>query len=233
LLVDDDAHLLHGLARVLRHQPYQIYTARSGEEALMVLKGRPVDVIVSDEQMPGMRGGELLAWVAEHCPEVVRIVLTGRPTVENLIQAINEGAVYQFFTKPCDTLMLGAAIRKALEHKALVQENRRLLDANREQMRELQRHRQNLELLTAVVSHDVRQPLQTVACHCRMLSEQYRDLFDPKTASLVETALEGIGEAQRLLARLMERHRDEGPAGAAPAECSAVLPNPRLAPAPQ
>lgn len=209
LLVDDDANLLHGLVRVLRRQPYQIYTARSGEEALMVLKGRPVDVIVSDEQMPGMCGGDLLAWVAEHCPEVVRIVLTGRPSVETLMRAINEGAVYQFFTKPCDPFLLSAAIRKALEHKALVLENRRLVDANRDHMRELQRHRQNLAVLTAVVSRDVSQPLQTVARHCRILQEQYRDLFDPKTASLVETALEGIGEVQRLLAPLVEFRGEE------------------------
>ncbi|MHB8901992.1 MAG: response regulator, partial [Thermoguttaceae bacterium] len=69
LLVDDDQNILHGLVRALRHQPYQLYTATSGEEALMVLKGHRVDVIVSDEHMPGMCGGELLAWVADNYPE--------------------------------------------------------------------------------------------------------------------------------------------------------------------
>jgi len=181
--------------------------------------------------MPGMRGGDLLAWAAEHCPEVVRIVLTGRPTVETLIRAINEGAVYQFFTKPCDPLLLGAAIRKALEHKALVLENRRLLDVNREQLRQLQRHRQNLELLTTVVARDVQQPLQSVARHCRMLGEQYGDLFDPKTASLAETAMEGIGEVQRLLGCLVELCQAEGPTCAASSSLPGGLPEATLVPA--
>ena len=88
-------------------------TATSGEEALLILKTHNVDVIVTDEQMPGMCGSDLRAWVAENYPEVTRIVLTGRPTVETAIRAINEGAVYQFFTKPCNPARLGVAIRKA------------------------------------------------------------------------------------------------------------------------
>jgi DNA-binding NtrC family response regulator len=134
LLVDDDRNLLRGLARALRHQPYQLYTAASGEEAILILKAHRVDVIVSDEQMPGMCGSDLLAWVAENYPEVVRIVLTGRPTVEAAIRAINEGAVFQFFTKPCNPAFLGVGIRKALEHKATFAENRQLLDTARSRL---------------------------------------------------------------------------------------------------
>lgn len=127
LLVDDDPHVLHGLARALRHQPYQLHTACSADEAMRVLKSRPVDVLVADEHMPGMRGSQLLAWVATNFPDVVRIMLTGNATVDTAIRAINEGAVYQFFTKPCDDVQLAIAIRKALEHTDLVKENRRLL----------------------------------------------------------------------------------------------------------
>ncbi len=121
LLVDDDPSLLHGLARALRHQPYRIYTATSGEEAVLAVKGRKIDVVVADEQMPGMCGGELLAWIALHFPKVMRIVLTGHPTVESMSQAINEGRVYQFFTKPCNPAHIGVAIRKALEHKDFIE----------------------------------------------------------------------------------------------------------------
>ena len=123
LLVDDDRNILHGLTRALYRQPYRLYTATSAQEALLVLKGRRVDVIVSDEQMPGMCGGDLLAWAADNCPDVMRIMLTGHPTVETLIRAINKGAVYQFFTKPCDPVLLALTIRKALERKALLVED--------------------------------------------------------------------------------------------------------------
>ncbi|MBN2021696.1 MAG: response regulator [Pirellulales bacterium] len=117
LLVDDDENVLHGLSRVLRNQPYHLFTARSGDEAIHVLKTHVVDVIVADDQMPGMSGSDLLAWVAEHCSEVRRIVLTGHATAATAIRAINEGAVFRFFTKPCDEVELAIAIREALEQR--------------------------------------------------------------------------------------------------------------------
>lgn len=132
LLVDDDPNVLHGLARTLRHQPYQLHTACSADEAMRVLKSRHVDVLVADEHMPGMRGSQLLAWVTANFPDVVRIMLTGHATMATAIRAINEGAVYQFFTKPCDDVQLAIAIRKALEHASLARENRRLLAIVRE-----------------------------------------------------------------------------------------------------
>lgn len=117
LLVDDDENVLLGLVRILRRQPYQILTARSAEEARWIFKIHPVDVVVTDEHMPCERGTELLAWVARHFPKVVRIVLTGQPTVEAAISAINQAGVFQFFTKPCSEVELALAIRRALELK--------------------------------------------------------------------------------------------------------------------
>ncbi len=130
LLVDDDENLLHGLARALRQQPYRLNTARSAEEAVWTLKSHPIDLIVADERMPGMSGGDLLAWVARHYPEVMRIVVTGHATADAAIRAINEGSVYHFFTKPCDVVQLAVTIRKALEHKKVLNENRRLTYAS-------------------------------------------------------------------------------------------------------
>jgi two-component system, probable response regulator PhcQ len=124
LLVDDDNNLLHGLARALHKQPYQLYTARSAKEAMLVLKSHPVDVIVADEQMPGMSGSDLLAWVAQKYPEVARIVLTGQATTETAIRAINQCAVFRFFSKPCKDVQLALAIRAALERKDLSDKNR-------------------------------------------------------------------------------------------------------------
>jgi len=117
LLVDDDDRVLNGLVRALRGQPFRIYTAKSGDEAKWVLKSQMVDVVVADEKMPGLSGSELLAWVADHRPEVVRIVLTGHATVETAIRAINRGAVFHFFTKPCNEFELSVVIHKALEQK--------------------------------------------------------------------------------------------------------------------
>lgn len=117
LLVDDDPHLLSGLLRVLRNQPYRIFTARSGEEAKQIFMKQAVDVIVADEQMPGISGSELLAWVADFFPEATRIVLTGHASVDAVIRAINRGHVWRYFTKPCNDVELALAIAEALEAK--------------------------------------------------------------------------------------------------------------------
>ena len=117
LLVDDDPNVLRGLVRAFRHQPFQFYTAHSAEEAMEVLKSRPIDVLVTDERMPGTSGMELLTWVSKHFPEVVRILLTGFPSTEIAIRAINESLVFRFFTKPCDPVALALAIHEALQQK--------------------------------------------------------------------------------------------------------------------
>ena len=115
LLVDDDPNLLRGLTRALRGQPFQVLTARSAEEALATVKAHPIGVIVSDERMPGQSGTELLAWIAQNCPEIVRIVLTGHTTPETTMRAVNEGRVFRFFSKPADSVELAMSIRDGLE----------------------------------------------------------------------------------------------------------------------
>ncbi len=128
LLVDDDGNLLHGLVRILRRQPFQLYTARSGEEAVAIIKARPVDVLVTDHRMPGISGNDLVAWVAKHAPDVMRIVLTGHATTDGVIRAVNEGRVFQYFRKPCSEVDLAIAIHKAVDYRRLARENRRLIE---------------------------------------------------------------------------------------------------------
>lgn len=115
LLVDDDVNLLRGMARVLRHQPFRLLTARSGDEAREILKRWSIDVLICDQHMPGMRGTDLLAWVAQNSPRTVRILLTGQPDLPSAIEAINQGRIFRFLTKPCRDWDLITAIHEALE----------------------------------------------------------------------------------------------------------------------
>lgn len=121
LHVDDDARLRESVARALRGEPYQILGVSGGAEALAVLRGCLVDVIVCDEAMPGMLGTELLAQVRRQFPDVVPILLTGYGSLEVAQRAVNDGAVYRILTKPCDTAQLAAAIRQALRHRLLAE----------------------------------------------------------------------------------------------------------------
>ena len=127
LLVDDEPSVIEGLKRALRHEPYTILEARSANEALKVLAGTPVDVIVTDEKMPGTSGTELLARVRSEHPEVMGIILTGYASLDAAIRAINEGEVYRFLTKPVSYADVAVSIRHALQQKGLMSQVRRLL----------------------------------------------------------------------------------------------------------
>ena len=127
MLVDDDERILTALSRLLRNEDYELVTAGSGTDALALMRKQPVDVIVTDQQMPGMTGIELLKRVKAEYPDTIRMVLTGQLDVSVAVAAINEGEVYRFITKPVQGEELKLAIRHALAHHNLLKENKALI----------------------------------------------------------------------------------------------------------
>ena len=115
LFVDDEPNVLYAAMRNLNEQPFQMLAATDAASAKLALKTKPVDLVVTDENMPGESGTELLKWVAQHLPQVVRIVLTGESSVGVAVRAINEAGVFRFLQKPCRPLDLAIAIREGLE----------------------------------------------------------------------------------------------------------------------
>jgi FixJ family two-component response regulator len=222
LLIDDDENVLNGLERALHKEPYQLLTAKSGDEAMMILKTHEVDVIVVDEVMPGVSGSDLLAWTAENAPDTIRIMLTGNASTSIAIRAINEGRVYNFFTKPCDDVQLAIAIRKAIEHRELMTENRRLLDLNRRQFYELQQFSKKLGLLARVVAKDLRVPLEKVTHSCFALTDQYADFFEPKAKMLLDNAVEAVSEVQHIVNDLLNCARSNVLTDLSSPPCSAL-----------
>ncbi|HUW36836.1 MAG TPA: EAL domain-containing protein [Rhodocyclaceae bacterium] len=126
LLVDDEENILSALKRVLRRDGYDILTGLGAEQGLELLASHPVDVIVSDQRMPGMSGVEFLRRVKTLHPETVRLVLSGYTDLQAVTDAINEGAIYKFLTKPWDDGILRANIEEAFRNKEMADENRRL-----------------------------------------------------------------------------------------------------------
>ncbi|MFN3984989.1 MAG: response regulator [Rhodocyclaceae bacterium] len=129
LLVDDEENIIGALRRALRREGYTILSACSGADGLACLREHAVDVIVSDQRMPGMTGVEFLREVKTAYPETVRIVLSGYTELRSITDAINEGAIYKFLTKPWDDDQIRANIAEAFHHKELADENRRLAEA--------------------------------------------------------------------------------------------------------
>ena len=133
LLVDDEPNILMGLKRALHKEPFEILTAQSAREALNLLETTEIDVVVSDQDMPGLSGTKFLRLVHKGYPNTVRFMLTGKATLDVAVEAINEGAISRFFTKPCNEVDLAVTIRQALQHKDLITEAWRLLTKVRQQ----------------------------------------------------------------------------------------------------
>jgi DNA-binding NtrC family response regulator len=200
LLVDDDENLLSGLARVMNKQPFQIQTARTGEEAVRFLETRAIDVVVTDERMPGMSGTDLLAWIACHCPAVMRIVLTGYANADMAIRVINEIGVCQFLTKPCNEARLVVAIHEAIERKCDMENQRQSLKNSRRQLRVLERISESFKVQNQVITQDLQPLLDQMLDCCRRMEEQSGEHLDRELHVLSATSRKAADAAGHLVA---------------------------------
>jgi CheY-like chemotaxis protein len=128
LLVDDDANILDGFRRGLSRE-FQMETALGGEEALkLATDSEPYAVVVSDMRMPGMDGLQLLSRIKTLSPETIRIMLTGNNDMETAINAINEGSIFRFLSKPCGKELMAKTLTAALVQYRLVTAEKHLLE---------------------------------------------------------------------------------------------------------
>lgn len=128
LLVDDELNILQSMQRQLRKR-FEIVIAESGNEALAILKNKgPFAVIVSDMRMPGMDGVQLLSRVKDSFPDTVRMMLTGNADQETASEAVNEGQIFRFLTKPCSTALLATSLALAVRQYNLIIAEKELLN---------------------------------------------------------------------------------------------------------
>ena len=133
-MVDDEAGVRAALTQVIERLGYTAIAAASGEEALRQMQGEPVDVIITDQHMPGMSGIDVLKLVRVRYPKVVRILLTGDKDPEIPVRSINEVEVYRFIRKPWNNGDLRTVLSFAFEIARLEQEKRHLVTLLRNQL---------------------------------------------------------------------------------------------------
>jgi response regulator RpfG family c-di-GMP phosphodiesterase len=128
LLVDDDDRILSGYSRHLC-KSFEIWTASEAKKGLEILeKEEGFAVVVSDMRMPGMDGIEFLGAVTSGFPNTSRIMLTGNADQQTAIDAVNEGNIFRFYTKPCPPETLEKAIKAGLDHYNLIMAEKSLLE---------------------------------------------------------------------------------------------------------
>ncbi len=154
LFVDDEIDVLTSIKKQFRKANFRLRTSNGGNAALDLLSTIPVQVIISDEQMPKMDGIEFFKKVKKLYPDTIRIILSGYADSSVIIDAINKGEVFRFVSKPWEKEQLSEVIELAFSHYSTIQNNKkymkRIIEENRQLHKDLSRRDFNIE-----ISHEI------------------------------------------------------------------------------
>jgi two-component system sensor histidine kinase/response regulator len=175
MFVDDEPRILKAIGRVVRREPYRALFAEGGEQALEKMGQTPVQVVVSDLNMPEMDGLTLLRTVRRDYPETVRIVLSAVTELDPILEAIHTGNIYRYITKPYEPRELVLILRQALNvwldqkekrdlQEQLAEQNRLLETRVQERTAQLLAMKRSAELgrYAAQIVHNLKGPMQAI-----------------------------------------------------------------------
>jgi len=162
LYVDDEVINLRNFKALFRRK-YQIFTATSGQEALELLEKEPINVLVTDQMMPGMTGLELLKIVNKEYPDMLLMILTGYSEMSVIKEAINECGIYCYLNKPWEKELIERTFERALEHQKLIFEREKLIVL-------LNKHNEELE-------QRVQERTEKVEIQKREIESQHQELL--------------------------------------------------------
>jgi response regulator RpfG family c-di-GMP phosphodiesterase len=145
LFVDDEKHILSSIRRLIRPLKLTTFFAESGADGLKILEENHIDLVVSDMRMPEMDGAQFLTKVKQNWPSTVRVLLTGYADISSTIEALNNGGIYRYISKPWDDDELKTIVLDALKLKRLERERKELGLLTKTQNIELQDLNKNLE----------------------------------------------------------------------------------------
>ena len=204
LIVDDEPDVLESLGHLF-HRRYRVLTAPDGERALALMEANPVHLILSDQRMPCMGGDIVLSRARLLQPDAIRILITGYADIQAVVNAVNNGQIYRYLTKPWDPSELEGVLCQAADQYELLAERRRLIaeltDANDRLTRANRNLAASVELKTAfleVASHEFNTPITMV----QGLSELLR-LLDAGRDAQEREIVDQIALAARQLAKLV------------------------------
>jgi response regulator RpfG family c-di-GMP phosphodiesterase len=185
LFVDDEPNLLEGVKRQL-HSLFKVETVTGGAQALeMMNTAGPIAVIVSDMRMPDMDGIQLLRRIKDSAPQTVRIMLSGNADLQTAMDAVNEGSIFRFLSKPCPTETLVKALEAGLEQYRKVAAEQELLGKTMSTSSSSAKPAKNIPPEKILFVDDELNVLQA-------LQRQLRNLFNIETASSGAEALQVV-----------------------------------------
>src|SRR5262245_47533305 len=204
LIVDDEVDVLESLRHQF-HRTYRVLTATSGSAAVSLLNQNDVQLILSDQRMPGMSGDAFLSQARRLKPDAIRMLFTGYADIQAVINAVNEGHIFRYILKPWDTVELEGIIRQAAEQFELPAERKRLIAELQTVNVQLLQANEDLaragRLKTAfieVASHEFNTPITLVLGLAELLK-----IANPQRADDEREILRQITASGRQLSRLV------------------------------
>jgi signal transduction histidine kinase len=184
LVVDDEPDVVRSVQDLLRLH-YRVLGATRAQEGIALLEKEEIHIIMTDQRMPGMTGVEFLCQVRGDHPEAIRLLFTGYADIKAVVDAINQGNVFRYITKPWDPDELQLVIRQAAEQYDLLVERKRLLAELQSKNlaleganRQLQQANDLKSAFIKVASHELRTPL-TILLGLTELAARTPGLGDP------------------------------------------------------
>lgn len=192
LIIDDEVEITKSLFRQFRRK-YKVHIATSAENAIPILEKEHIQVVLSDQRMPGLTGIDFFSLIKDKYPDALKLILTGYSDIEAVIGAINEGQVFRYLTKPWNPVELDLAIEEAFHKFELITNNRVLLDKLKEANLTLERKvlertqelgdaNKDLKRINAeknkyvgIVAHDLRNPIGNALSFSELLISDYTD----------------------------------------------------------
>lgn len=199
LIIDDEVEITKAITRQFRRK-YNVFSTTSADDGLQIMERENIQVVLSDQRMPGMTGVDFFMRIKDKYPDALKLILTGYTDIEAVIGAINEGQVFRYVKKPWNPDELETIIREAFEKYELITNNRKLMHSLQEmnatleekvkaRTLELERLNERLSELNmeknryiGMVAHDLRSPIGVAASFSDILIEDYDAI--PKTNQL-------------------------------------------------
>ena len=207
LVIDDEPDVLQSVKDLLRFD-YKVITATRASEGIKALAEQEVHVVMSAQRMPEMTGVEFLHHVRGEHPDAIRLLFTGYADLRAVIDAINQGNVYRYITKPWDPGELQSVIREACERYDLIVERQRLIEELWAKNAELEHANTLKASFLRVVAHELRTPitLQLGLAQLALKSEGLTPVVRDRLERIKRSAHKLYRRAEQLMVLL---HREE------------------------
>jgi signal transduction histidine kinase len=225
LIADDDPQIIQRVGDVLRPQ-FRVLTAQTVAQAMQHLRGDDVHIVMTDRKMPDMSGVEFLHLLHDRYPHVVRLLFTAFSDVNGMIEAINQGRIYRYVTKPWADDELRSVVLQAAERYDLLAERKRLSDELKSRNLELEaanaRLRESDALKTAfiqVASHELRTPLAILRGMAHLAATTAGSDYLPR----IRDSAERLGRLVDQLVTMLSLNRIGKPIERRPTEINVLL----------